>query len=259
MTTNAVIGAVESERGKRIPIAGTYNLRDAGGYSCDGGTVRNGRLFRSDALHALNDEGRESLGDIGIRHIIDLRHADEREQAPNAVGGFEIQLHECPIVDAASSRRQATTSVSLADVYNAFANDFASNLIGAVRIVAAVADEPVLVHCTAGKDRTGLVIALILAAVGVAQSDIVADYSRSEEYLRGEWTDAMLAKYTEQFGTLTPEVTELVSASPATVIDSLLTRIVAEHGSIPLYLSAHGLTDDESNALRTALVEPATA
>ena len=111
-----------------------------------------------------------------------------------------------------------------------------------------------LVHCPAGKDRTGLVVAFALLAAGVDRVEAVADYAQTEDNLRGEWADGMLALVTSHGEEPTPAIVELMTASPAPMLEALLDRIDAEFGSIHGYLLAHGLTDADLRRLRTTLI-----
>lgn len=241
--------------GRRHDLAGVYNFRDTGGYRAAGGTSRWGKLYRSDALHRLDDAGRARIAELGIAHVVDLRGADERTNAPSALDGLGIRVHHLPVFDDADPGAQASSRVGLAPVYDVMVDQRGAQLAQAIRVIADAADgEAVLVHCTAGKDRTGLVVAFALLAAGVDRDDAVADYAATADNLRGEWADRMLETFATRTGALTPEIVELVTASPAPVLEALLDRIDAEHGSIRAYLSAHGLTEAELDRLASALI-----
>jgi len=191
--------ATAAPRERRHAVAGLYNLRDTGGYRAAGGTSRWGKLLRSDALHRIDATGRDRLAEIGVAHIIDLRGGDERATAPSAVDGLEVTVHHLPVFDDADPAAQATTHVGLVPVYDHIVDERGAQLVDAIRvIIAADDDDAVLVHCTAGKDRTGLVVAFALAAAGVDRDDVVADYAATAENLRGEWSDAMTAVFEQR-------------------------------------------------------------
>ncbi len=240
---------------RRYEASGVYNLRDTGGYRAGAARSRWGKLFRSDALHLLDDEGRMLLADLGIAHIVDLRGSDELRSAPSAVAGLEAQTHHLPVFDEAAPAAQLDMNLGLAPVYDHMVDERGAQLASAVRVIADAADdEAVLVHCTAGKDRTGLVIAFALSAAGVDRDEVVADYAQTEQNLRGEWAERMLAQFAAGGAELSDEVVELVSASPAPVIAALLDRIDREYGSVRDYLLAQGMTADELDRVRAALV-----
>ncbi|MEO2130796.1 MAG: tyrosine-protein phosphatase [Microbacterium sp.] len=250
--------ATAAPRERRHAVAGLYNLRDTGGYRAAGGTSRWGKLLRSDALHRIDATGRDRLAEIGVAHIIDLRGGDERATAPSAVDGLEVTVHHLPVFDDADPAAQATTHVGLVLVYDHIVDERGAQLVDAIRvIIAADDDDAVLVHCTAGKDRTGLVVAFALAAAGVDRDDVVADYAATAENLRGEWSDAMTAVFEQRGIELTAGMVELITESPAEVLEALLERIDREHGSISAYLLAHGLTPTELERLTAVIIDPA--
>lgn len=250
--------ATAAPRERRHAVAGLYNLRDTGGYRAAGGTSRWGKLLRSDALHRIDATGRDRLAEIGVAHIIDLRGGDERATAPSAVDGLEVTVHHLPLFDDADPAAQATTHVGLVPVYDHIVDERGAQLVDAIRvIIAADDDDAVLVHCTAGKDRTGLVVAFALAAAGVDRDDVVADYAATAENLRGEWSDAMTAVFEQRGIELTAGMVELITESPAEVLEALLERIDREHGSISAYLLAHGLTPTELERLTAVIIDPA--
>ncbi|WP_221583600.1 tyrosine-protein phosphatase [Microbacterium sp. G2-8] len=239
---------------RRHVVPGVYNLRDTGGYRAGERTSRWGRLFRSDALHRLDAQGRDLLESLRIRHVVDLRGATERTQSPSAVDGLALQVRHLPIFDDAAPDAQAMTRSGLAPVYDHIVDDRGPQLVAAIRVIAEAADdEAVLVHCTAGKDRTGLVVGLALAAAGVERDEVVADYAATAENLRGEWTNAILERVVAGGVELTPDLIELVSQSPAPVMETLLARIDREHGTASGYLRAHGLTTAELDRLTDTL------
>ena len=250
--------ATAAPRERRHAVAGLYNLRDTGGYRAAGGTSRWGKLLRSDALHRIDATGRDRLAEIGVAHIIDLRGGDERATAPSAVDGLEVTVHHLPVFDDADPAAQATTHVGLVPVYDHIVDERGAQLVDAIRvIIAADDDDAVLVHCTAGKDRTGLVVAFALAAAGVDRDDVVADYAATAENLRGEWSDAMTAVFEQRGIELTAGMVELITESPAEVLEALLERIDRVHVSISAYLLAHGLTPTELERLTAVIIDPA--
>jgi len=245
---------VASDRHKSV--AGTYNLRDTGGYTASAGQTRWGKLFRSDALHQLTDDSRASLAALGITLVIDLRDDSELLSSPSRLEGTDITIIHTPIYTSTPSFT-SLGEVTLAGLYRVMVREYGHNLARAVGLIARSSDAPVLVHCTAGKDRTGLVVALALLAAGVDRADVVADYAATEQNLRGEWAGTMLARMTEGGYPVTAAIEQIVTASPPEVLEDILAVIEAEHGSVESYLLAHGLAPDDLDLLRTALVEPA--
>ncbi|QZN87515.1 tyrosine-protein phosphatase [Cellulomonas sp. C5510] len=248
-----------------IALEGTYNLRDTGGYpvldaaGAVVGRTRWGVLLRSDALHRLSEGDLADLARRGVRLVVDLRDERELLAAPNRLDGLDVQVAHLPVLGEASPATLVTGRIDLATLYDAMVDQRGEALARAVAVLARAGDGASIVHCTAGKDRTGLVVALALRAVGVPVEAVAADYGRSAEHLAGDWAREALAAASSlgPGDELPPGVVEIVTASPEPVLTALLARVEAEHGSAAAYLVAHGLTDDDLAALRARLVEPA--
>jgi protein-tyrosine phosphatase len=238
------------------PIAGTYNLRDTGGYPAATGTTRWGKLFRSDALHQLTDDSRDALAELGVTVIVDLRDATELASAPSRLDGLSVQVVHTPIYTGAALTT-GLTDITLAGLYERIVAEYGDNLALAVRHIARSGDGAVLVHCTAGKDRTGLVIALALRAAGVSTDAVIADYAATEANLRGEWVEAMLDRMLASGIPANAELETIIGASPPELIAGVLHRIDSDFGSAEGYLVAHGLTNVDIQLLRDVLVETA--
>lgn len=168
-------------------------------------------------------------------------------------------MHHLPIFEGAAPEKLALFEATLAGVYEQMIDQHAGNLVRAIRVIADSGDEAVLVHCTAGKDRTGMVIALSLLAAGVDRAEVVADYAATEENLRGEWADGMRARITSAGGVVSPDLDALISASPADLLEQIIDRVEDRHGSVIEYLRSAGLDDASLERLRIALIEPAAA
>lgn len=236
-------------------IDGTYNLRDTGGYAAEGGVTRWGTLYRSDALHRLSAGAADAFRALGVGTVVDLRDEHERRDAPSLIDGYGIEVRHAPIFES-SGPPSSWGSTRLQDLYDHVVDTHGARLARAVAAVS-LSERPVLVHCTAGKDRTGLVVALTLLTVGVDRESVVEDYAHTESRLAGAWVADMLAQM-ERFGVQpSPGLEQLVSASPPELMHRVIDRIEASHGSAAEYLAAHGLGDDGVLRLRAALVEPA--
>jgi len=245
---------VPSANTRLRPVEGTYNLRDTGGYAATGGETRWGKLFRSDALHALTDASRAQIDELGIEYVVDLRDESELRSAPSRLDGLGLTIVHTPIYPQAPAFG-SLEEVTLASLYRVMIAEYGDNLTRAVRVIARSGDDPVLVHCTAGKDRTGLVVALALLAVGVDKDDVIADYAATEQNLAGEWAATMLARLVAGGVAATPVIEHIVSASPPELIAETIGQIEKDFGSAEQYLAAHGFTPGELDALRHALVE----
>ena len=243
----------------RRAIPGTYNLRAVAGYPAAGGRqVREGVLYRSDALHALDDAGQAELRELRIRTIVDLRSDDEVERQPNAVEGLGIDSRRVPIFEGAAPSVQAGAAIDLEAINHLMLRHSGPRIAAAVQAVVERAADggAVLVHCTAGKDRTGIVIALILDAVGVEREAVIADYAASERHLAGEWAEAMLARMSQRAAPDGVDLVGIVTSSPAPLMTRVLAHVDEEHGGARGYLRRHGLRDEDLDVLAAALTEP---
>ncbi|GAA3597340.1 hypothetical protein GCM10022198_21880 [Klugiella xanthotipulae] len=238
---------------RSISIDGLYNLRDIGGLRASGTSTRWGTLYRSDGLHHLTETGREQLARLGIRTVIDLRDDEERTVAPSRTGGLTFATVSSPIFQGVGSVLSGP-NITLIEFYRALIDGFAEEYAAAVRLLSQAQNAPVLVHCTAGKDRTGIVIALALAAAGVDRDDIIDDYSLTQDNLAGEWLDRHLAMVTRMGLPITPALRALVGESPRRVIADTLAHVEVTCGSAANYLLSGGLTEDELATLRRVIL-----
>lgn len=230
-------------------VDGAYNFRDVGGLPAGAGATRSGVLYRSGNLAHVTATGAAQLAALGLQAIVDLRDDDEVAYAPSRAGGAAITRVPLFLGSVASFFER---DLSLDAMYRALVDDSAPRVVEAVR--ALVAAQPVLVHCTVGKDRTGVTVALALAAAGVDEGAVIADYARTEANLPPERNRAVLAR----LATVYPDVQhleELTMRSPAPVMRRLLADVTARFGSPADYLRANGMTDDELAELANVLVD----
>jgi protein-tyrosine phosphatase len=240
---------------RRLPLPGTYNLRDVGGYmTADGRTTRWQMLLRADALHNLDADGQAVLAALGLCTVIDLRERDELDRSPDQLGPLNVRTLHHPLFDRPTSGIASTAVArrSLAETYLLVVDERADALVGVVRAIAADDVTPAIVHCTAGKDRTGMVIALVLSALGVEEELIVQDFAVTGQLLAGAFRDEVLARTTER-GVPVSEIEPMLSADPQ-LIRSFLDRIREVDGDVEAFLVAHGMTPEELQALRSKLL-----
>ncbi|GAA3382021.1 tyrosine-protein phosphatase [Cryptosporangium minutisporangium] len=232
---------------RNLPLPGTYNVRDAGGYAtADGGTVRRRLLIRADGLAGLDDTGRTQLAELGIRTVIDLRENAEVEIAPDALGDLPIRYRHLPAFAGMAAERRPR---SLEEAYDLMVDDCGDALAAIVAALAEPDALPAVVHCTAGKDRTGLTIALVHALLGVAPADVEADYAATAENLSTGFADKIRA--TMPPGEHTDAMLSEMLACPPELIRHALDRL----GDPEEYLTKHGLPAEAVPALRAALIE----
>lgn len=265
--------------GKTWHLDGTYNFRDLGGLPLTaGGTTRAGVFYRSDALHTLTSTGQQQLEASDIDIVVDLRTPQERDMAPNLIPpGRPIREVELPLlqgdmsqlagqafqpgsdksagVDEAQAAAVLASLPTLGELYVSMLGGGADSFAQVARLLAArdvAKPGGLLIHCTAGKDRTGVCAALVLDAVGVERTAIVQDYSATQGNLAGPWLHGMEAAITQLGVPMTPALLELVGGSPAEAIEQAL-GWVDGHGGTEAYLLEGGLAEDDLAALRERL------
>ncbi|MEV4659558.1 tyrosine-protein phosphatase [Micromonospora sp. NPDC049301] len=244
--------AIEDDR--HISLPATFNFRDVGGYpGHDGRTVRRGRLYRSDSLHRLDEQDRDAFAALGIRTVIDLRRPAEvaRDGRVPAYQGLTYRHIHPEHADWAAQRYEEGVSLAryLADLYAGLAQTGTAGLAEAIGLIADSANAPVVVHCVAGKDRTGIVCALVLAVLGVDDADIVADYALSTE------ASARFSAWLAATNPAGVDVPAPFLASPAEAMEIFLAELREGHGSVEGYLRHAGVTDEQLAALRHHLLD----
>ncbi|HUR76568.1 MAG TPA: tyrosine-protein phosphatase [Acidimicrobiales bacterium] len=179
---------------RHVPLEGCFNLRDLGGHeSTLGGTVRRGCLFRSDELHHLTDADLEVVAGLGVRVVFDLRNDEERRLRPSRLwDGVHLHERESPSAQGGSGatieeRIERGESFDpndeeFGDVYVRLITHLAPELRRIVELAANASELPLLFHCAAGKDRTGIAAALLLGLLGVDEETILDDYELTNEH-----------------------------------------------------------------------------
>lgn len=231
-------------------VSGAVNLRDVGGLPAGASVTRHGVLFRSGNLAQLDEEGTRALGALGLRRIIDLRADDEVSWAPSRIDGLDVVTQRVPLF-LGSVESFFADDISLDEMYRRLVEDSSAGVVEVVRGI--VTDQPVLVHCTVGKDRTGVTVALTLAAAGVDLEAVVADYARTEGLLP-EWRNRRVLSLLRSMHPEAVHLEDLATRSPAPVMRALLQGVDELYGSAADYLQAHGMTDDEVAELRRVLL-----
>jgi protein-tyrosine phosphatase len=251
----SLIRDISGVPGRHMAVPGTLNFRDAGGYPVPGGGfIAWRRLLRSDGLHDLGPGALEMLGGLGLRTVLDLRTSAEVEIAPTPI---DAMTHGGALAIPVSLLGDDLTGMpaDLTAIYDYVIDRRGPAIAAVVKSLARPGALPALVHCAAGKDRTGIVVAIALAAVGVPDPFIAADYALSSLYLDPQHTPT-IGRVQESTG-LGDRLTAALLASPPELILHLLARARRQSGSIDGYLAGHGVTRAELSALRSALVTDA--
>jgi protein-tyrosine phosphatase len=248
--------AIEHERTRRLAWEGVLNARDLGGYpTAHGRETRWAAVVRSDNLDALTSAGRDALLGYGIRAMVDLRLPEEVAARPNPFAEpdtHRIAYANVSFVDPAALPPQGVTT--LADDYKGMLDRFRAAVAAVMAAIANAPEGGVLVHCAAGKDRTGLVVALLLGLVGVAPATIAADYALTDECLRPrnqEWLENGPGDRIER------EALLVRFAPTAEVMLEVLDHLTDRYGGVEGYLLHVGVPPDDLARLRDRLLAPA--
>ena len=249
---------------------GCLNVRDLGGLPAAGaGATRFGSVVRSDSVEQLSQAGWASAAAYGVRTVVDLRIVDERNRFPplTVVPGSRGQRSDYDIhtvrvsvlgdpdpdlgrhLDAIGASHSLEVEATRA-VYVEMLDRFHVRFTEAVRAVADAGPGCVVVHCHAGKDRTGLVVALLLAVAGVTRDSIAADYAVSAgnlSVLSQQWIE-------EAEDAVKREQRRRICSSPSQAILDVLAVLDSAHGGADGYLLEGGLGETELERIRGRLL-----
>jgi protein tyrosine/serine phosphatase len=243
-----------------IELDGAVNVRDLGGLpTADGGTTASGALIRSDNLQGLSDKDvRRLVDDHGVRTVLDLRTPTEvRLEGPGPLvteGLRHVNLDLIPSWDEEEGSERIVPHEQreegdLSHFYLTYLDEMPQSVVDALRVIADPASGPVVVHCAAGKDRTGVIVALSLLVAGVQRDEIVADYALTGERIEAI-RDRLAASptYAEDMKTRPLDDMRPHALSMRHFMDRL-----DELGGVDAWLTAHGFGPDEQAALRQKL------
>jgi protein tyrosine/serine phosphatase len=226
---------------------GCLNVRDLGGLPTeDGGMTRFGAVVRADNVRKLTEEGWRALDEYGVATIVDLRLAQELAEDP--LREFDAKVVHVPVFDgdaafwaAVDQRLSHLDAVAhKREEYLAALEHWPHRFGEAFAAVANAREGIVVVHCAGGKDRTGLVSALLLRQAGVGLDEIAADYALAEERL-AELRAAYVAAATDDADR---ELRTRLAAAPAAAMRGVLEAIERRHGSVGGFLREAGVDDD---------------
>ena len=240
-----------------IALEGAVNFRDLGGYATvDGRRTRWRVLFRADGLSELSRTDFSVMRDLGIRTVVDLRSGHEVEQSRFDVEAHPVAFHHFPFIDQLPDVEQWDRRPGLLGAqYKEMLDDAAPQIIGALEVLTAPGSRPAVFHCTAGKDRTGLLSALVLSLLGVPEETVVADYALSGEAME-RLRAKLMVKYPDSKDTIS-DIDEVFSANPDNMVE-LFAYLRERYGSVTEYAVAVGVPDAVVARLREELLEPAS-
>jgi protein-tyrosine phosphatase len=254
-TGSAVVAAE-----RRVPFEGVTNVRDLGGYPAgDGGRVRWGAVFRADALHKLTPADRTAFEGLGIRTVFDLRGEVEREEHPNPVESVHRPIVGRPpepegqAPDRSSLAAAADGEGLLRDIYVGALTHSPARIGEILTDLADAGQLPAVFHCHGGKDRTGIVAALLLLALGVDREAVLDDYEATARYRTIVHQQDSLANMLASG--MAAEAAAGVLGAPRWAMAEALDALDADHGGIEAFLCGPAGMDPATLArLRATLV-----
>ena len=243
---------------RHVRLDALFNVRDLGGYVGAGGQMtRWSTLYRADGINRATGEDLDRLLALGLRTVLDLRTPGELEHR----GRFPaettaVTYHHLPVIretwEAWETDREVDPATFLVSRYQEMLDEGAPALAAALEVLADPASYPVVFHCAAGKDRTGVLAAVVLSLLGVADADIAHDYGLSAPAMVA-LVDWVRTNVPEALDSMTDQPPAFLAAPPAAMRE-LLASVRADHGSMVAYVAAIGVGPDVVDALRANLL-----
>ena len=239
---------------RHIPLSGAENFRDLGGYAAEGGSVVMRRVFRADRLTNLTAEDATTLASMSLKTVIDLRtSAETLRNGPGLLARQTTVLHHSLITSAITLRPTLN--------YGEWIGHAREPIAAVFSIMSGANDPfPLVFHCSAGKDRTGIIAALLLSMLGVSDTDIIADYALTRQYFTPTRSpDAQrLHRWHGRMKRIFPDISERISrqlldADPITMQEFLAT-LTSRYGSPIGYLDAIGVGVEARTVIRGRLL-----
>ncbi len=243
---------------RTLAFEGCVNFRDLGGYrTVDGRTVAWRRLFRADGLNKLTEADRDQLVGLGLATVIDLRTVDEAEQRGRfPVDQVPVRYVDLPLTDvlpATAELPEWKEATYVASRYAAMVTEGGPALASAIEVLASSGSLPAVVHCSAGKDRTGVVSALVLAFLGVPDETIVDDYALSAASME-RLLERLKAEYPDSVDEVVRFAPAILHVVPETM-EEFLASLRSEYGTYDELAGSLGVTGAMDRLRDTLLVD----
>ena len=243
---------IEEFRRRHIPFGRWFNVRDLGGYAAEAGPVTWKRYYRAGAPTHLDEDDIERARGLGIRSVIDLRRGDEGQRdRPHPITELGAVYHLLPIVKEDASVTAIAGRLISAERYLAYLEVGGESFREVFEVLGDPASYPVVVHCSAGKDRTGVVSAMALEILGVPRETIEADYAMTN--LERERATAYWEARGGWYATATPEQCDFALSVPPEAMPGFLDGLQARYGGAEGYLRGVGVTAEAIRGLRRVL------
>lgn len=241
-----------------VPFSGVLNFRDLGGYrTLDGRTTRWGRLFRSDAMHDLTDDDLVVFRGLGVSSVVDLRSSVEVARTGRGLLGLEsLRFVNSPVLSDAETEEPREESIFdesyLARRYLQYLDVGAPAFVGAIKEMTVAENYPLVFNCFLGKDRTGVLAALVLSCLGVERGTIVADYALTDE--RVSFITEKLRRDPVQRETIDLTPPALLAAHEATMTN-FLHEVDQRYGGARAWVADAGITPEQIERLEELVLE----
>jgi len=263
--------AAPPQHPKRIEVTGSRNLRDLGGYrTMDGREIKKGLLYRSDHLSKVTKRDIEKVAALGVKTVYDLRGEDERKSSPQRLPEIvPMEVVSLPIsyqgLDPYATARRIVISGDVEDgefhtlmieAYRAYVLDFRPQWSSLLKGLAEPGATPALIHCTYGKDRTGVAVAIVLSSLGVPREKVMEGYLLSNKFWESK-TElySCFANCASCFRTPRSEVRALMEVRPE-YLQASFAAIDEHYGSFDNYLDQGlGIDKQTLERLRAALLQ----
>ncbi|MGH8178207.1 MAG: tyrosine-protein phosphatase [Steroidobacter sp.] len=269
---NASISTLREQRARVLSFEGGCNFRDIGGYRTqEDRCVRWGRVYRTGVLSYFTANDHRGLVELGVRAICDLRRADERDREPTRWPDAAAEaLHWNdgsipPTLHAFAANRPNTAAGmfdAMVELYRALPAWMGERISGMFECLAA-GRTPLVVHCAAGKDRTGLAVAVLLRALGVPRETVIHDYLLTNDV--GDFEQFIRARHAAQLGladaqhpllAMPEDVRRVLFSADAAFLETAFEEIDTAHGGLDAYLEhTAGVTAARLARVRDALLE----
>ncbi len=252
------VAALVSDARRVVPLVAVHNFRDLGGYpTADGRLTRWRTLFRADGLYRLTPGDADRVVELGVRTVVDLRTGKELAQRGTfPVSSHAVAFHHLPIIDATWGE---TATLETDDVveflvwaYREMLEAAAPRFADAMHLLARSGALPAVFHCAAGKDRTGLLSALVLGSLGVDDAVIAADYALTEQAMRRliEWAKVHQPELAASYERMPARF----AAADPRAMTIILGDITSRHGSVREYVREIGVDPAATEALERELL-----
>ena len=257
--------ALQGEENRLLPMDGSYNTRELGGYkTLDGKSVKWGVLFRSDKLSDISEADQNYLVNLGIKKIVDFRSKSEKNEDPDRIPQ-DIDYVEMPIeVDGAMRTKieailkgetDRDVKSFLIEANEEFINNY-SHIYSRFLKGLAREQKPTLFHCTAGKDRAGFAAAITLIAIGVSKEDAIEDYMKTNEYTADRIEDMISKIELMSLYQTDGEILRPLLGVEREYLETALKTAEDQYGSIEKYIrEGLEISEEEIQKLKSFLLE----